>query len=58
MEDNTKNIYLEKSCGKYGVETRPWLVSFSEKVKFCIFLDQHSEFQYSLFLLYIPVQDY
>lgn len=23
IEDNTKNIYLEKSCRKYGVETRP-----------------------------------
>ena len=42
IEDHTKNIYLEKSYRKCGVETSPR--TFFEKVKFCIFLDQNSKF--------------
>ena len=54
IEYNTRNIFLEKSCTKYGGETisRP----FFEKPKLNISLDQQSKFLYSLFLLYVKLR--
>ena len=37
IEYNMRNIFLEKSCTKYGGETSPTL--FSEKLKLSISLD-------------------
>ena len=45
-----RNIFLEKSYTKCGVETSPR--PFSEKLKLSISLDQWSKVLYSLFLLY------
>ena len=49
-----RNIFLEKSRAKCGGETRPFL----KKLKLSISQDQQSEDPYSLFLLYVPVEDY
>ena len=44
IEYNMKNIFIEKSYTKYGEETilRP----FSQKLKFCMSLDQQSFIQF------------
>ena len=51
IEYNMRNIFLQKSCTKYGGETilRP----FSKKSKLSIFLDQ---VLHSLFLLYAKLR--
>ena len=51
-----RNIFLEKSCTKCGEETSPRL--FFEKSILSISLDQQFEVPYSLFLLYVQVEDY
>ena len=57
IEYNMKNIFLEKSCTKFGGETSPR--PFSKKQNFRISLDQQSEIYYSFFfLLYVQVQDF
>ena len=38
IDCNVRNIFLEKSCTKYGWETSPR--SFSEKLKLSISLDK------------------
>ena len=38
IEFNTKNIFFEQSCTKYGGETRPR--PFPEKLKLSLSLDQ------------------
>ena len=38
IECNLRNIFIEKSCTKYGGETSPTL--FSEKLKLSTSLDQ------------------
>ena len=53
---HNRNIFLEKSYTKYGGETSPR--QFFKKSKLSIFLDQQSEHLYSLFLLYVRVEDY
>ena len=50
IECNMRNIFLEKSCTKYGGETS--LKLFFEELKLSISLDQKSKILYSLFLLY------
>ena len=51
-----RNIFLEKSCTKYGGETS--LKSFFKKSKLSISLDQQSEFSCSLILLYVQIEEY
>ena len=51
-----RNICLKKSYTKYGEETSPW--PFSKKPKLSISQDQQSEILYSLFLLFVQVEDY
>ena len=46
IECKMGNIFLEKSCTKFGGETSPRL--FSEKLKLVITLDQYSKVLYSL----------
>ena len=53
-ECNMRNIYLEKSCSKYGKGTIPR--PFFEKLKLSISLDQYSKVLYSLFLLYAKLR--
>ena len=50
IESNMKNIFLQKSCTKYGGETSPR--PFSEKLKMRISLAQWSKVLSSLLLLY------
>ena len=50
IECNMINIFLEKSCTKYGGEISPR--PFSEKLKLSISLDQVPKILYSLLLLY------
>ena len=50
IEYNKRNIFLEKSYRKCGVETIPKPVS--EKPKLSISLDYQSKVLYSFFLLY------
>ena len=50
IECNMINIFLEKSCTKYGGETSPR--PFSEKLKMRISLAQWSKVLCSLLLLY------
>ena len=49
LENSMRNIFLEKSCTKYGGETSPR--PFSGKLKLSISLDQLRIALYSLFLL-------
>ena len=56
LEFNIINIFLEKSCTKCVGETIPR--SFFKELKLSISLDQQSEVSYSLFLLYVEVEDY
>ena len=49
-----RNIFLEKSYTRYGVETIPRL--FSTKSKFSKPLDQESKILYSLFLLHVKLR--
>ena len=48
-EYNVRNIFLEKSCTRYGRETRPR--PFSGKSKISISLDRQSKVLHSLFSL-------
>ena len=54
IDCNVRNIFLEKSCTKYGWETSPR--SFSEKLKLSISLDQKRKVLSSLFLLYAKLR--
>ena len=56
LEFNIINIFLEKSCTKCVGETIPR--SFFKELKLSISLDQQSKVSYSLFLLYVEVEDY
>ena len=56
IEYNMRNIFLEKSCTKYGGETSPR--HFIKKTKLILSVDQQSEVSYSLFLFYVQVKDY
>ena len=56
LEYNMTNILLEKSYTKCGGETSPR--PFSKNSKLIIPLDQKSYVLYSLFLLYIQVENY
>ena len=56
IEYYIKSIFLEKRYTKYGEEFRPR--PFLKKSKLSISLDQQSEISYSLFLLYVQVEDY
>ena len=56
IECTTRNIFLENSYTKRGVETIPR--SFSKKTKLSIYLIQQSKILYSLFLLYFQVEGY
>ena len=51
IENNIRNISLEKSYKKVGREASPR--PFSKTPKLRISLDQQSEISYSLFLLYV-----
>ena len=50
-----RNTFLKNSYLKSGGETSPRTVL--KKSKLGIFLDQHSEHLYSLFLLYVKVEN-
>ena len=50
IEYNMRNIFLKKSCTKYGRGTIP--TPFSKKTKFSISLDNFSKVLYGLCLLY------
>ena len=56
IEHKMRNIFLEKSCTKCGgkTSTKP----FYKESKLSISLDQHCDILYSLFLLYVQVEDY
>ena len=54
IEYNMKNIFLEKSCEKYGGETIPR--PSSKKSKLTRSLDQYSKVFYSLYLLYAKLR--
>ena len=54
IEYKMRNISLEKSCTKCGVETIPR--PFSKKIKLSISLDQLSKVLYSLFLFYAELR--
>ena len=56
VEYNMRNIFLEKSCIKYGGRTSPR--PFHKKSDLSISLDQHSDVLNSLFLLYVQVEGY
>ena len=56
VEYNMRNIFLEKSCIKYGGRTSPR--PFHKKSELSISLDQHSDVLNSLFLLYVQVEGY
>ena len=56
LECNIINVFLEKSCTKCVGETIPR--SFFKELKLSLSLDQQSEVSYSLFLLYVKVEDY
>ena len=51
IEYHMRNLFLEKSCTKYGVETS-YRDLFLKKLKLNISLDQQSKVSYRLFLLY------
>ena len=55
LEDNTKNLFLEKSCARYVEETSARHFFFLKKDD--ISLDQQSTVSYSLFLLYVHIED-
>ena len=48
--------HAQKSCAKCGEETSPR--PFFKKSKLSLFLDQRSEVSYSLFSLYVQLEDY
>ena len=56
IEYNIRHIFLEKSWTKCSRETTPG--PFFEKWNLSIFLGRQFEFLYSLFLLYVQVEDY
>ena len=54
IEYNMRNIFLEKSCTKYGGETIPR--PFLENSKLSMPLDEKSKVLYSLFLMYTKLR--
>ena len=56
IEYNIENIFLGRSCTKCGGETSS--IPFFKKSKLNVSLDQQSVVSYSLFLLYVQVEDY
>ena len=55
IEYNMRNIFLEKSYTKCGGKIIPG--PFSKESKLSISLDQQTDILYSLFLLYVQVED-
>ena len=56
IEPNMRNIFLEKSYIKFGVDPNPR--PFSKKSNLSISLDQQSKFSNSLLLLYVQFEEY
>ena len=56
IEHKVRNIFLEKSCIKYGGEPNPRV--FCENSKLSISLGQQLEMLQGLFLLYVQVEVY
>ena len=54
IENNTRNIFIEKSYPKCAGETIPW--SFSKKSKLSISLDKQPKVLQSLSLLYAKMR--
>ena len=56
IECYMRKIFHEKSCTQYDAETSHR--SFLKKSKFNIYVHRQSEVSYSLFLVYVQIEDY
>ena len=54
INDNMRNIFLEKSYARCGGETSPR--PFPERFKLSVSMEQQSKVLYSLFLLYAKLR--